>query len=93
MAFRAVTVAVSATPAIAVNVEYSEDGARALLLNTGAAVVYIGGDDLTAGNTATKGYPIAVAGSVSLHVAYGEQVYAVVPSGTSSLAVAMSGVK
>lgn len=95
MAFRSKIVAVTTTPVAAVDGSNSIDGARASITNVDDATsVFVGGDDMTSANAATHGLEIiAGAGLDDIELADGEIMWAVTLAGSSSLAVAASGIR
>lgn len=86
MAVRAKTIAVSTTPAVALDASKSDDGISGSITNAGATIVYVGGDDMTSGNAATNGIALAPsAGMDDVELAYGEQLFVVTTSGSGSV--------
>lgn len=65
-------------------------GARAKLVN-GSVDIFIGGDDLTAANTATKGSKIAASASQDIVIDKNETVYAVCATGTGPSTLTIVG--
>lgn len=88
MTFGVRQITVSTTPQVCLGATGSFKGARAKLSNTGGTDVFIGGSDLTSGNTATKGQKIvATSGVLDIVVDQGESVYVVTAAGTSTLTI------
>jgi hypothetical protein len=77
------TSTVTTTAAILTSVAPENDGL--LLVNSGAGVVYVGGPTVTANQTATGGFPVAVNQTVSIPSVGGASydLYAVTATGTS----------
>lgn len=87
MAIRAKTVAVTTTPAKALDGSSSSDGASGSVLNSGVTTVYVGGDDLTSGSVATTGFALPAGASIDVDLVYGEVLWVVAATGTGTLSV------
>lgn len=92
MAFKTRQVAISNAGPTAILTAQGFKGARAKLIN-GTVDIYIGGDDLTAANTATKGSKVAASASLDIIIDPNETVYAVCATGAgpSTLTIVGSG--
>lgn len=92
MAIKTAAVTVTTT-ATAVTAADSDDlrGQGFAFNNTGSAVVYVGGSDVTASG-ATQGWPIAAGGTFAFDSASsGDVPYLVTASGTSTVVVFRTG--
>lgn len=94
MAVRALVVTVTgANPQIVLDAGKSDDGISATVQNTGGTTVYVGGDDMTNANYATHGFPLVAGTGLDFDGAYGDSLYAFVPSsGTTTLSYLASKV-
>jgi hypothetical protein len=63
-------------------------GLSVALYNSGAATVYVGGSAVTTAN----GFPLAAAGTLSIDLAAGEELYGIVASSTNTVSVLCQGV-
>lgn len=89
MAFRGTRVDVGTTAVKVVAATHGRaSGSGALLQNAGSADIDLGGDGVTAG----AGFPLGAGESVSVELEPGESLYAIVASGTESLAILEGGV-
>lgn len=94
MAVRASTVTVTgASPQVIADAESSLDGASGSVLNSGAQAIFLGGDDMTVGNVATKGFSVAVGASVDFDLVAGEQLFACVSSGSGQASILANRMK
>ena len=63
-------------------------GLSVALYNAGAATVFVGGSGVTTSN----GFPLAAAGTLSIDLAAGEEIYGIVATGTVAVSVLCQGV-
>lgn len=90
MSFGTRQIVVSNASPVAVLTAGAFGGARAKLVN-GSVDIFIGGADLTAANTATKGYKIAASASLDVLIDHGETVFAVCASATGPSTLTVVG--
>lgn len=89
MGYRTRQLSVSTVPLVVLATKGFKGG-RAKLVN-GSVDVFIGGDDLTAANTATKGLKIAASGTLDLAIDPDETVYVVCATATGPSTLTIAG--
>lgn len=87
MAVRALVQTINGTnPQLVFDASKSQDGVSGTVNNAGGTTVYVGGDDMTNANYATHGFPLIAGAGIDFDGAFGDSLYAYVPSnGTGTL--------